>query len=126
MHRICGLDVELDEREAKYYKRVFKFCSIVPLITFFLLSSLVVSNLIEKNYLLSIFVIIFTIYFLYIIRIDKVGTKQHLYAGLMLVGSYIFYSTTTYNITIATILAFNVFISYINGRELQARANKTN
>lgn len=125
MHRICGMDVKVTDEEAKYYKKVFKYSSFVPLITIFLLGSMAVSNLLPINYIMAVMVIIFTIYFLYIIRIDKVGTKQHLYAGLVLVGAYIFYSANSYNITLAIILGFVVFITYINGRELQTKRKQS-
>lgn len=121
MPRICGMDVKVTAEEAKYYNKVFKYSMFVPLITFFLLGSMAVSGLLPINYLMGVIVIIFTIYFLYIIRIDKVGTKHHLYAGLVLVGSYIFYSANSYNVTLAIILGFVVFITYINGRELQTK-----
>lgn len=121
MHRICGLNVELTKQELKYYKVVFMVCTIVPLFNIFLLGSMAVSGMIRINYLMSVIVILFTIYFLYILRIDKVGTKQHLYGGVMLVGSYLFYDTSRYNIILGLILCFVVFISFINGRELQAR-----
>lgn len=120
MHRICGMDVKVNDNEAKYYNKVFKYSTFVPLITFFLLSSMSVSGLLSINYIMGVFVILFTIYFLYIIRVDKVGTKQHLYAGIILVGAYIFYGTS-YNISLAIILGFVVFITFINGRELQLR-----
>lgn len=121
MHRICGMNVKVTDEEAKYYNKVFKYSTFVPLITFFLLASMSVSGLLPINYLMGVIIIIFTIYFLYIIRLDSVGTKQHLYAGLILVGGYIFYGSNSYNITLAIILGFIVFITYINGRELQLR-----
>lgn len=121
MHKICGMDIKLNKDEISYYNRVFKYSSIVPLITIFLLGAMSVSKILPINYMMAIFVFIFTVYFLYIIKIDRVGTKTHLYAGIMLVGSYLFYSTSTYNITLAIILGFVVFITYINGRELQLR-----
>lgn len=124
MHRICGMDIKLNEEEIKYYNRVFKYSSIVPLVTLFLLGAMSVSNILPINYLMAVFVVIFTIYFLYIIKIDKVGTKQHLYAGIMLIGSYLFYSSSSYNITLGIILGFIVFITFINGRELQMRNSK--
>lgn len=123
MHRICGMDINLNEEEMRYYNRVFKYSSIVPLVTLFLLGAMSVSNILPINYIMAVFVIIFTIYFLYIIKINKVGTKQHLYAGIMLVGSYLFYGSSSYNITLAIILGFIVFITFINGRELQTRKN---
>ncbi len=122
MERICGMDVKVNEQEAKYYKKVFKYSGFVPLITFFLLASMAVSGLLPINYMMGVIVIVFTTYFLYIIRIDKVGTKQHLYAGIVLVGAYLFYGTNSYNITLAMILGFVVFITFINGRELQTKA----
>lgn len=122
MERICGMDVKVNEQEAKYYKKVFKYSGFVPLITFFLLASMAVSSLLPINYMMGVIVIIFTIYFLYIIRIDKVGTKQHLYAGIILVGAYLFYGASSYNVTLAMILGFVVFITFINGRELQTKA----
>lgn len=121
MPRICGMDVKLNDQELKYYNIVFKGCTIIPLINIFLLGSMAVSEMIKINYLMAVIVIIFTIYFLYIIKIDKVGTKQHLYAGVMLVGAYLFYSPSHYNIILGVILGFVVFISFINGRELQMR-----
>ncbi len=121
MERICGMDVKLSKDEAKYFKKVFKYCSFVPLITFVLLGATAVSALIPINYLMSVLVILFTIYFLYTIRLDKVGTKQHLYSGLLLVGSYLFYAGSSYNITLAIILGFVVFITFINGRDLQTK-----
>ncbi|WOO89150.1 hypothetical protein R2F61_00180 [Mollicutes bacterium LVI A0078] len=122
MERICGMDVKVNEQEAKYYKKVFKYSGFIPLITFFLLASMAVSSLLPINYMMGVIVIIFTIYFLYIIRIDKVGTKQHLYAGIILVGAYLFYGASSYNVTLAMILGFVVFITFINGRELQTKA----
>lgn len=125
MPRICGIDVKVNDSEAKYYQKVFKYSSFIPLITFFLLSSMAVSGLLPINYMMGVFVIIFTIYFLYIIRVDKVGTKHHLYAGLMLIGSYLFYGGSSYNVTLAMILGFVVFITFINGRELQTKRKPT-
>ncbi len=125
MERICGMDVKLNAEEARYYKRVFKYCGFIPLITFFLLGSMAVSNLIPINYLMTVIVILFTIYFLYTIKIDKVGSKQHLYSGIVLVGAYLFYGGSSYNVTLAIILGFAVFITYINGRELQTKRVKS-
>ncbi len=122
MNKFCGLNIKLDENEKKYYSKVFKYSCIVPLITFFLLASMAVSNLVKINYLMSVFVILLTIYFLYTIQTSKVGTKHHLYSGLLLVGSYIFYSSSSYNLILGIIISFVVFITYINGRELQIKA----
>lgn len=121
MERICGMDVKVSKDEAKYYRKIFKYLSFIPLATFFLIQSMAVSGLLKQNYLMTVIIIIFTIYFLYILKVDKIGTKQHLYAGTLLCGAYLFFNINTYNISLAITLGFVVFITFINGRELQAR-----
>lgn len=121
MHRICGMDVKLTDQEYKYYSKVFKYAGFIPLITIFLLGVVSVSGLVPVNYLMAVIAIIFTVYFLYTIKLDSVGTKQHLRAGIILAGSYLFYSFSSYTVTLSVIIGFTVFITYINGRELQLR-----
>ncbi len=121
MNKICKMNVDVSDKELKYYNKVFKYCSFVPLLTFFLLISMVASGLVIANYLLGIIVILFTIYFLYTIKTELVGTSKHLYAGLILCGAYFFYDFSTYTVSLSLILAFVVFITFINGRELQLK-----
>lgn len=126
MEKICQMDVKATKEEARYYKRVFMFTSIQVLVSFALLSAASVSGLITINYLMGALAILFTIYFLYIIRVDKVGTKEHLRAGLLLFGTYLFYGFNSYSLILAMTIGFAVFITYINGRELQTKRKVTN
>lgn len=126
MQRICQMDIKITADEAKYYKRVFLFTTIQVLVTFVLLTAATLIGLIATNYLMAALAILFTIYFLYIIRIDKVGTKDHLRAGLLLFGVYLFYGFNRYSMILALTIGFAVFITYINGRELQSRRKVTN
>lgn len=125
MERVCQIDVDITESEAKYYRRVFKFVSIQLLVSFFLLGAVSVSGLVPINYLMGALVILFTIYFMYIIRVDKVGSKEHLRTGLILFGTYLFYGFNKYSLILAMTIGFAVFITYINGRELQSRVKAT-
>ncbi len=120
------MDVKITSEEAKYYKRVFKFTYIQFLVSAFLLALISVIGLVEMNYMFMVLVMMFTAYNLIIIRLEDVGTKKHLRAGLLLIGAYLFYDFTKYNMILTITIGFAVFITYINGRELQSKRKVTN
>ncbi len=126
MEKVCNMDVKITSEEAKYYKRVFKFTSIQFLVSAFLLAFISAINLVQINYLFLILVMLFTAYILVVIRLDEVGTIKHIRAGLLLFGAYLFYGFNSYNLILTITIAFAVFITYINGRELQTKRKVTN
>ncbi len=126
MEKVCNMDVKITAEEAKYYRRVFKFTSIQFLVSAFLLALVSAIGLVQMNYMFMVLVMLFTAYTLIIIRLEDVGTTKHLRAGLLLIGAYLFYGFTKYNMILTITIGFAVFITYINGRELQTKRKVTN